>query len=320
MSKDLDYIDIDLDNTDNIKNGQPDTNIKEPVLSSTAEFEDEKKYEDINESGNIKNNDDINKSESGQYNDDTKESYNIKNNNGIDKFENGQYNGNIKKSDIEQYNDNIKKSNIEQYNNDIKRPDNEIENDCDIDDEDIAKISSRHQENKRRMIIREIISYIFIVAAAFTLAILSNTYLIVNARIPSGSMIPTITEGNRIIGNRLAYINSEPKRGDIVVFYYPDDESQKFIKRIIGLPGETIYIADGIVYIDGQPLDESAYLTVETYGVSGPFTIPDDCYFMMGDNRNSSNDSRFWTNHFVHKDKIIAKALFCYYPSIHLIK
>ena len=138
--------------------------------------------------------------------------------------------------------------------------------------------------------------------------------------LPPSSDNPGKRKSHMIIGNRLAYINSEPRRGDIVVFYYPDDESQKFIKRIIGLPGETIYIADGIVYIDGQPLDESAYLTVETYGVSGPFTIPENCYFMMGDNRNSSNDSRFWTNHFVSRDKIIAKALFCYYPSIHLIK
>ena len=172
----------------------------------------------------------------------------------------------------------------------------------------------------RSRIVHEILSYVFIIAAAFVLAVLTNHFLIVNAKIPSGSMIPTIQEGNRIIGNRLAYINSDPKRGDIVVFYYPDDESQKFIKRIIGLPGETIYIADGIVYIDGQPLDERDYLTVETYGVSGPFTIPDNCYFMLGDNRNSSNDSRFWVNHFVSRDKIIAKALFCYFPTIHLIK
>jgi len=191
----------------------------------------------------------------------------------------------------------------------------ETEDTADTDDtpDDVKK------KSRRSHIMHEIASYIFIVAAAFALACLCNRFLIVNARIPSGSMIPTITQGNRIIGNRLAYIKSEPRRGDVVVFYYPDDESQKFIKRIIGLPGETIFISDGIVYIDGQPLDESAYLTAETYGVSGPFTIPDDCYFMMGDNRNSSNDSRFWTNHFVHKDKIIAKALFCYYPSFHAI-
>lgn len=199
-----------------------------------------------------------------------------------------------------------------------ERSDEALEETEDTDDtgdipDDVKK------KSRKSHIMREIASYIFIVAAAFALACLCNRFLIVNARIPSGSMIPTITQGNRIIGNRLAYINSEPRRGDVVVFYYPDDESQKFIKRIIGLPGETIFISDGVVYIDGQPLDESAYLTVETYGVSGPFTIPDDCYFMMGDNRNSSNDSRFWTNHFVHKDKIIAKALFCYYPSFHAI-
>ena len=189
-------------------------------------------------------------------------------------------------------------------------------NEFDGADDDAAPSKKR----RRGKIIREIISYVAIVAAAFLLATLTNRYLIVNARIPSGSMIPTITEGNRIIGNRLAYINSEPKRGDVVVFYYPDDETQKYIKRIIGLPGETVYIEHGTVYIDGQPLDESDYLTVETAGVSGPFTVPEGCYFMMGDNRNSSWDSRFWNNTFVSKDKIIAKAMFCYFPTIHLIK
>lgn len=186
-------------------------------------------------------------------------------------------------------------------------------------DESDGKDAAR-KKSRRRKIVREIISYVMIVAAAFVLATLTNRYLIVNARIPSGSMIPTITEGNRIIGNRLAYMSSDPKRGDVVVFYYPDDETQKYIKRIIGLPGETVYIEHGTVYIDDQPLDESDYLTVETAGVSGPFIVPEGCYFMMGDNRNSSWDSRFWNNTFVSRDKIIAKAMFCYFPTIHLIK
>lgn len=189
-----------------------------------------------------------------------------------------------------------------------------------VDEPDDEEAASPGKKSRRGRIILEIISYVAIIAAAFILATLTNRYLIVNARIPSGSMIPTITEGNRIIGNRLAYINSDPKRGDVVVFYYPDDETQKYIKRIIGLPGETVYIEHGTVYINGQPLDESDYLTVETSGVSGPFTVPENCYFMMGDNRNSSWDSRFWNNTFVSKDKIIAKAMFCYFPTIHLIK
>lgn len=215
---------------------------------------------------------------------------------------------------------NSRNSNSNDYNDNEAAFANGADLTYDEKDDEESLDTEKEKTGLRSKIVHEILSYVFIIAAAFVLAVLTNHFLIVNAKIPSGSMIPTIQEGNRIIGNRLAYINSDPKRGDIVVFYYPDDESQKFIKRIIGLPGETIYIADGIVYIDGQPLDESEYLTVETYGVSGPFTIPDNCYFMLGDNRNSSNDSRFWVNHFVSRDKIIAKALFCYFPTIHLIK
>ena len=94
---------------------------------------------------------------------------------------------------------------------------------AEVDEVDDEEAASPGKKSRRGRIIREIISYIAIIAAAFILATLTNRYLIVNARIPSGSMIPTITEGNRIIGNRLAYINSDPKRGDVVVFYYPDD-------------------------------------------------------------------------------------------------
>lgn len=176
------------------------------------------------------------------------------------------------------------------------------------------------RKEKKRSVIRELISYALIIAAAFVLARITNRFLIVNARVPTGSMIPTIMEGDRIIGNRLAYMHSEPERGDVVVFYYPDNENEKYVKRIIGLPGETVTIVDGAVYIDGELLDESGYLTVVPYGSYGPYVIPEGYYFMMGDNRNSSWDSRFWTNTFVSRNKIIAKAEFCYYPSIHRIR
>lgn len=176
------------------------------------------------------------------------------------------------------------------------------------------------RRDKKRSILRELISYALIIAAAFVLALITNRFLIVNARVPTGSMIPTIMEGDRIIGNRLAYIHSDPERGDIVVFYYPDNENEKYVKRIIGLPGETVNIVNGAVYIDGELLDESAYLTVVPYGSYGPYVVPEGHYFMMGDNRNSSWDSRFWDNTYVSRDKIIAKAEFCYYPSIHWVR
>ena len=100
-----------------------------------------------------------------------------------------------------------------------------------------------------------------------------------------------------------------------------DDESQLFIKRIIGLPGETVEIIDGKVYIDGSeaPLDDS--FTPETpTGNYGPYTVPENCYFMLGDNRNNSKDSRFWQNTYVERDKILGKAVLKYFPGIKLLK
>ena len=127
--------------------------------------------------------------------------------------------------------------------------------------------------------------------------------------------------GDRIFGNRLAYINKDPQRFDIVIFKYPDDETQLFIKRVIGLPGETVEIRDGKVYIDGAetPLDDS-FTPEPPQGNWGPEVVPEGSYFMLGDNRNRSKDSRFWTNTFVKKEKILGKAVLRYFPSPKLIK
>ncbi len=108
-------------------------------------------------------------------------------------------------------------------------------------------------------------------------------------QIPSGSMENTIMTGDRVIGNRFAYSFSDPQRFDIIIFRYPDDESQLFIKRIIGLPGETVEIQDGKIYLNGsdEPLEDVQ--TKETMvGSFGPYTVPENSYFVMGDNRNDS--------------------------------
>ena len=103
------------------------------------------------------------------------------------------------------------------------------------------------------------------------------------------------------------------------MFKMPDNESKNYLKRIIGLPGEQVAIIDGKVYINGneEPLAEN-YLNVVPTGSYGPYVIPADSYFVMGDNRNRSYDSRYWDDKFVSKDQIIAKAIVDYYPSIHL--
>ena len=98
------------------------------------------------------------------------------------------------------------------------------------------------------------------------------------------------------------------------------DDAALHIRRVIGLPGETVEIKDGKVYIDGSEtaLDDS-FIPEKMQGSFGPYTVPDNCYFMLGDNRNDSKDSRFWKNTFVRFDQIVGKAVVRYYPSIKLL-
>ncbi len=162
-------------------------------------------------------------------------------------------------------------------------------------------------------------------------------FILVNAEIPSGSMENTIMAGDRVFGNRLQYMFSDPQRYDIVIFKYPDDESQLFIKRIIGLPNETVIITGGEVYLADssivttdisdeelisnptmlpgvEKLDDSFIAEQMDITYSGVFRVPSDSYFMMGDNRNHSKDSRYWVNKFVARDKIVGKAVLRYWP------
>lgn len=175
--------------------------------------------------------------------------------------------------------------------------------------------AGRRKAMEKTSIWRELLSYLKIIVIAGGLALFLNKVVVVNAQIPSESMEKTIMVGDRIFGNRLAYINQEPQRFDIVIFRLPDDESQLYIKRVIGLPGETVEVIDGQVYIDGaeEPLDDS-FVPEIPYGDAGPYHVEEGCYFMMGDNRNCSEDSRFWEQPFVSRDQIEAKAGFRYYP------
>ncbi|SHL06882.1 signal peptidase I Serine peptidase. MEROPS family S26A [Anaerocolumna jejuensis DSM 15929] len=168
---------------------------------------------------------------------------------------------------------------------------------------------------------KEIFSWIKIILLALVISFVLNHYIIVSAEVPTGSMENTIMIGDRIIASRLSYHFHEPQRGDIIVFNFPDDESQKYLKRIIGLPGETVKIKDGKVYINDSktPLKED-YLRETPVGDYGPYTVPKDSYFLMGDNRNDSFDSRFWEHTFATRDEIIGKAEFRYYPMPKLLK
>lgn len=173
--------------------------------------------------------------------------------------------------------------------------------------------------------LKEAISFMTPIVIALIVAILLKTFIFANAVVPTGSMINTIQEGDRIIASRLAYINEDPKRYDVIIFHYPDDESQLFVKRIVGMPGETINIKNGIVYItdaNGNTTEaRSDFVTncVPT-GDFGPYTVPLGSYFVMGDNRNDSWDARYWKKKNVEKKKIIGKVKFRYFPNPSKIK
>ena len=169
-------------------------------------------------------------------------------------------------------------------------------------------------EDKQK--IADILDLVIICIVTFIIAKLITTFVILNGHVPSGSMENTIMTGERIIANRLAYNeNKLPQRGDIVVFPSPDDKAngviKYYVKRVIGLPGETVEVKDGKVYINDTPIDEP-YIAEEPRRNSGPYTVPEGHYFMMGDNRNHSGDSREWTHTYVPREDIIGKVVFKY--------
>ena len=148
--------------------------------------------------------------------------------------------------------------------------------------------------------------------AALT-AIVIVVFVVQPVRVEGTSMQPNLADQERIFVNKFVYHLSDIQRGDVVVFWYPKDRSKSFIKRIIGLPGEVVEVGQGIVYVDGKPLQEHYLLSeyVDYYSYP-PVKVGRDSYFVMGDHRNSSNDSRHWGC--VPASSIFGKAIFRYWP------
>lgn len=187
-------------------------------------------------------------------------------------------------------------------------------------------------EDKAKSMGRAVWSWVKVIVIALAIALAINFLIIVNSNVPSGSMEPTIMSHSRMIGSRLAYLFDEPERGDIIIFKCPDpapvspnslkyklfkitETHENYVKRIIGLPGETIEIKGGVTYIDGVEYDEPYLKETPIDADFGPYVVPEDCYFVMGDNRNNSKDSRYWTTtNFVTKKSILGKAQFVYWP------
>lgn len=180
---------------------------------------------------------------------------------------------------------------------------------------------------KRRL--RSAVEWVAVIAGAVVVALLVRTFLFTTFWIPTGSMEPTLMGAprkDRVIVNRLSYKLHDVNRGDIVVFDVPPGEPvtsvegqevHELIKRVVGLPGETIELRDGRVYVDGKALEEG-YLpdgtrTEATCGVS-EFHIPEGHVFVMGDNRGGSRDARCWKDPALDEDAIVGRAFFRIWP------
>ncbi len=163
---------------------------------------------------------------------------------------------------------------------------------------------------------RELRSWTRDLAVALGLAIVVMIFLYQPVKVEGTSMNPLLSDQERIFINKFVYHFEPIERGDVIVFWYPLDRSKSFIKRVVGLPGESIEIRDGHVYINGQELADqyvpAGYLDGSTYA---PHHIPSDDYFVMGDHRDSSNDSRVFGP--VPRQFIYGKAVFAYWPADH---
>jgi len=155
-------------------------------------------------------------------------------------------------------------------------------------------------------------------AIAFAIALLLRIFVAEPRFIPSASMFPTLDLGDRLIVEKVSYHLHTPQRGDIVVFSPPDllqrqgfTANQAFIKRVVGVAGDTIAVLGGQLVVNQQPIAE-AYLAEPPSYTWGPFTIPEDQVAVMGDNRNNSNDSHVWG--FLPADRVIGRACFRFWP------
>lgn len=173
--------------------------------------------------------------------------------------------------------------------------------------ESFANTSKNQRKSSiKRSVVAEIISY----AVATAILFITLVYLLQVTRIPSESMMPTLKVNDYIVSNRLAYKKRSPQRGDIIVFQ-SDEFGQLLCKRVIGTPGDEISFANGFVYINNEIYDESAYIPEDIESnCADSFTVPEGCYFVMGDNREISDDSRFWEDPYVPLDKIESKMIF----------
>ncbi|MCK9221784.1 MAG: signal peptidase I [Limnochordia bacterium] len=152
-----------------------------------------------------------------------------------------------------------------------------------------------------------------ILVLASILAFFFMTFIARAFTIDGPSMLPTLTDGERLLIDKVTYRFRPPKRGEIVVFKYPASPKHYFIKRVVALPGDVVAIKHGKLLLNGNPVDEP-YINQQMWDELDPVEVPEDSFFVLGDNRNNSKDSRSKDVGFVPRDLIIGRAIWRYWP------
>jgi signal peptidase I len=179
--------------------------------------------------------------------------------------------------------------------------------------------------------VKRALEYVAVIALAILVALAIQSWLLKPYRIPSGSMLDTLRPGDRVLVNRVVYRLRDPQRGDVIVFHYPQDPGVVFIKRVIGVPGDVLDVREGRVYVNGKKTPEpyvhrtagrldptvaQASIAGSTlhdpWSLSEPYRVPAGNYFVMGDNRTDSDDSRDWGT--VPRSAIVGEGLVTYWP------
>ena len=175
------------------------------------------------------------------------------------------------------------------------------------------------KESPRSGIINSVIEFVVIIAVAALLAFGVTNFVVKPYQIPSGSMLETIQLNDHVLSEKISYYTGTPQVGDVVTFVDPEDSSRVLIKRVIATEGQTVDLIDGVVYVDGEALDEDEYtLGKPSYpldsiaNVTYPYTVPEGCIWCMGDNRTNSSDSRYFGA--VPISNVTGHAFFTYWP------
>lgn len=170
---------------------------------------------------------------------------------------------------------------------------------------------------KSEKVKKEILSWVY----AIIFVLILRQFFVQAFVIPSESMKPTLKIHDRLLANKIVYKIRQPYRWEVIIFKYPEDTSKYFVKRLVGLPGESLIIKNGHVWINGKCMEPPDYISTPLYyysdsdglyGVQNEIKIPENAYYALGDNSINSKDSRYWG--FIPSKNLVGKALFIYWP------